>query len=696
MAYPYFVPDRLVVPPPFEHIQRGLVKHVMMCGEDFLSFSYHQIQDSLLLQYMRQTTESLVLDKLMVVCFRPHADGGSGYIKNVLKRGVCLDGACYRFLGQTKDRLRGKTCFLVSETNLVIYDFLARFMDFSQVKGVSKRAGCLSLLMTGFRKTISLKSSDCSVIKDVRSGKFNFTPGCGFMSIQFAAEVQIKENLHIPPCAVLGLYQGFYGVLVIRTNLNAVKVEFRESMRKFTVSDEELRNDLKTFAVLDYSRPYTNGYLNIQSVMLLADRGVSHDYLKQLQEDYYLMLENLCTNRSRAAYFLKTTGNTELLRILQSTDPQAIKTELDKFRKTEIVNMKHCDQLEGGRRLPNSNHCLQTRLRVLVPKSRIVLGVCDPYGKLKYGECYFSPTMSDEEEGELGAVERVVVLRSPCYHSGDIRVLKVRRQQPEYSYLKDCIVFPVQGTRPHALECGGANLAGNKFFVTWDTNLVPLWSEAPYDYGPKPFEKAGERFSKSAQPFARLSGRVRNHAQRSLPSVFGNRDSYQKRKKVKILQDLAGHFADTNSDTLCKLDSIFMKYAATVGPSSKECRHIHQSLTDALAGESSREELEKIFEKYNSEFQALETSESRQRHSMLQRLRVRLGLAKPEFQAGEDVWETMETRAKEFFEEVSPFYSDRRGSVYSTMADRTSLASSFERTSSFLSSAKVDISKLED
>ncbi|KXJ29076.1 probable RNA-dependent RNA polymerase 1 [Exaiptasia diaphana] len=698
MAYPYFVPDRLVVAPPFEHIDRGLVKHVIMRGEDFLSFSYHQVQDSLLLYYMRQTTGSLVLDKLMVVCFRPCGDEGYSYIKEVLKRGVCLDGACYRFLGQGKDRLRGKTCFLVTENDLVIYDFLSRFINFSEVKGVTNRAGCLDLLMTGFKKTVSLKFTDCSVLKDTKKGKYNFTQGCGFMSIEFAAEIQMKEGLQLPPCAVLGMYQGFYGTLVIRTNLNECKVEFRESMKKFSVSDEELRNDLTTFAVLDYSRPYTNGYLNIQTVMLLADRGVSHDYLKQLQEDYYTMLENLCTNRSRAAYFLRTTGNTELLRILQSSDPQAIQKELEKLRKAEILNMKCCDQLDGGRRLPNSNLGLQTRLRVLVPKSRVVLGVCDPYGKLKSGECYFSPTMSDEEEGEYSTVEKVVILRSPCYHSGDIRVLKVRRKQAEYSYLKDCIVFPVQGTRPHALECGGANLAGSKFFVTWDTNLVPTWNEAPFDYSPKPVDKVNTRLSRSTQPLSRLSGRVRNRAQRSLPSVFGDRDSYQKRKKVKVLQEMAGHFADASNDSLCKLDATFMKYAALVGPSSKECRHIHQHLVNALSGQTKGEELEKVCDKHEHDLQAYEALEKRPRSSSMQRLRVRLGLTRPVFQPGDDVWEAMELRAKDFYEQVSPFYSERRGSMRSvrSMADRASISSAFDRTSSFVSSTKVDISKQED
>lgn len=47
--------------------------------------------------------------------------------------------------------------------------------------------------------------------------------------------------------------------------------------------------------------------------------------------------------------------------------------------------------------------------------------------------------------------------RNPCYHCGDLRVLKAV-DVPELHHLKDCIVFPVQGHRPHADEMAGGEL----------------------------------------------------------------------------------------------------------------------------------------------------------------------------------------------------------------------------------------------
>ncbi|EDO37749.1 predicted protein, partial [Nematostella vectensis] len=110
----------------------------------------------------------------------------------------------------------------------------------------------------------------------------------------------------------------------------------------------------------------------------------------------------------------------------------------------------------------------KTRLRVLVPKSRMVFGVCDPYEVLRQGECYFRPSIFDEDEGDFQAANKVAVIRNPCYHPGDVRVLKLVRNKPELNHLRDCIVFPVRGRRPHALECSGADMDGDKFFVTWD------------------------------------------------------------------------------------------------------------------------------------------------------------------------------------------------------------------------------------
>lgn len=47
------------------------------------------------------------------------------------------------------------------------------------------------------------------------------------------------------------------------------------------------------------------------------------------------------------------------------------------------------------------------------------------------------------------------------------------------SYLTECIVFPVQGSRPHADQMAGGDLDGDKFFVCWDKDIVKYVTGKP-------------------------------------------------------------------------------------------------------------------------------------------------------------------------------------------------------------------------
>ena len=112
-----------------------------------------------------------------------------------------------------------------------------------------------------------------------------------------------------------------------------------------------------------------------------------------------------------------------------------------------------------------------------------MFGVCDPFNELEYGECVFQPTLFDEVQmAEFQAAQEVMVVRNPCYHLGDIRVLKLVKNNPQYHHLSDCVVFPTKGHRPHADESSGGDLDGDEFFVSWDLNLIPRWRSEPFDY----------------------------------------------------------------------------------------------------------------------------------------------------------------------------------------------------------------------
>lgn len=262
------------------------------------------------------------------------------------------------------------------------------------------------------------------------------------MSQAFAEEVRQTHRLLHTPGVIQIRYQGFKGILLLEPQLLDHKVHFRKSMEKFKVPDEDMRRSCNTLGVVEYSRPYSNGYLNTQITMLLAEAGVSHDYLQQLQEEFYDVFKLFPSDYERAETYLRWIGRPKQLERLHMYGmTEKIKAELKNLQSTELIKMKR-DVGENSlnqQRKPNKG-----KLRVLVPKSRVVFGVCDPYEYLSYGECFFQPNLSENESTEFDKATYVVVTRNPCYHPGDIRILRLKRSAGPLSHLYDCIVFPVQ------------------------------------------------------------------------------------------------------------------------------------------------------------------------------------------------------------------------------------------------------------
>lgn len=79
------------------------------------------------------------------------------------------------------------------------------------------------------------------------------------------------------------------------------------------------------------------------------------------------------------------------------------------------------------------------KLRTLVPLSRIVFGVCNPSMEFEARECFFRPTINGISKTLEG---RVLCMRNPCLHSGDVLVLCVKVVE-SLKHLVDCIVFSV-------------------------------------------------------------------------------------------------------------------------------------------------------------------------------------------------------------------------------------------------------------
>lgn len=583
---PYYIPDEFILPPPAGHLERALyVKHVDIHGRLVRPpMKYNKMEGgNLFMEYLISAHGQQEVDKLMTVAFRPERGADTDCSQEILKRGIVFSGAIYRFLGHSNSQLKERTCTLINASDEDIHELLAQFGKFSKIKTSAKRAKRIGLLFSTFSQSISLNEHEYTVIDDVERNNYIFTDGCGFMSDAFAQEIQDVRGLDGKPCVVQVRYQGLKGVLILNQQLgDRVKVQFRKSMQKFTIPDERMRQTCTTFGVVKCSRPYTIGYLNKQITMLLADSGVKHSYLTGLQNDFHATLRELCGTEESAGYYLRIKGEGKLVKWLHEygLQSQRLQRELKSLRAKEIKKMQKDNTGDGGDNA-NVTQNAKCKLRVLVPKSRVVFGACDPFNELEHGQCVFQPTLFDEVQfAEFQTAQEVMVVRNPCYYPGDIRVLKLVKDKPQYNYLNDCIVFPTRGSRPHADESSGGDLDGDEFFVSWDQDLIPQlqWRTAPFDYSSSSPLVVIPNAIKSF--FGQLTSSLHHHVtswgHRQMPSLFGTAEQAEKAKKLKERRHMLEYFTTYSNDLVARVDAIFMKYAALYGPSCHECVYLNR------------------------------------------------------------------------------------------------------------------------
>lgn len=101
-----------------------------------------------------------------------------------------------------------------------------------------------------------------------------------------------------------------------------------------------------------------------------------------------------------------------------------------------------------------------------------MFGIVDEYGVLEYGQVFVQYTSMrenrldisiEDERASAGRCEvrtgKVVITKNPCHHPGDLRVFEAV-DHPSLRHLKDVVVFPQKGWRPHSNEISGSDLDG--------------------------------------------------------------------------------------------------------------------------------------------------------------------------------------------------------------------------------------------
>lgn len=207
----------------------------------------------------------------------------------------------------------------------------------------------------------------------------------------------------------------------------------------------------------------------------------------------------------------------------------------------------------------------EQRCRILVPKSRLLFGICDAWDVLKEGECAVKVTMDGDGQPRALKGMEILVTRNPCLHPGDLQKFKVV-ERDELAHLVDCIVFPTRGRRPAADLMSGGDLDGDTckcstnesyirrveavnstliVFVCWDSDLVP------------------DRLSQPAQyPGAKE------------PVMF----------KAITDDDRLEYFARYTNSSLGKVKNLFLDWARLKGPMSAECQQLNRLFSMCVDG----------------------------------------------------------------------------------------------------------------
>jgi RNA-dependent RNA polymerase len=79
---------------------------------------------------------------------------------------------------------------------------------------------------------------------------------------------------------------------------------------------------------------------------------------------------------------------------------------------------------------------------------------------IQYTELNGEYVNNTESEKTVILEQKVVVTKNPCHHPGDVRIFSAV-DVPRLRHLKDVIVFPQRGKRPHPNEISGSDLDGN-------------------------------------------------------------------------------------------------------------------------------------------------------------------------------------------------------------------------------------------
>ncbi|CAF1684220.1 unnamed protein product [Rotaria magnacalcarata] len=395
-------------------------------------------------------------------------------------------GRTYRYLHHSQSQLKDKQFWFYhndSETNFSFEEAFAWMGDFQEEQIVAKHAARIAQCFTSAEATIQIPSEKVEYIEDIHTddNKYNFTDGVGTMS------TIIRDNInpYRQFSAIQIRYGGCKGVISVNPDLDNSphQLRIRQSMRKFKCS-----HDILELCRISKPRPL---YLNRQIIVLLSHREIDDRTFLLLQHQHQQYLSESLVYPTRAYELLAEKINRSLFPLRTLVNAAHLNLIQEPFFRQLIITTSKFELAQMRER---------TRLKLPKNSARNMIGIVDEYGVLEYGQVFVQYTELHGEtlDDELGSSndssitpqsekavileQKVVVTKNPCHHPGDIRIFEAV-DVPRLRHLKDVIVFPQRGKRPHPNEISGSDLDGDEYAVLWHPEFIPKTpNNTPYDY----------------------------------------------------------------------------------------------------------------------------------------------------------------------------------------------------------------------
>lgn len=428
--------------------------------------------------------------------------------ETILREGIGVEDqpqTIYNLIGCSNSQVQ-KHCYVfrrspgLKQNESRLLRILPKLKELEQKKGVPKRVKYTGLLFSGIT-AVPLPTDDKVYAEEIESKEnkdFDFTDGPGLISKKLALWVTQQLGLgkrcpsvfQIRFCGKIrrlghqqGASKGYVckGVLLVDpSNTETYRIQVRKSMLKVEASDEACKILHKTLGICEHSRPIP-GRLGPQQVCLLSGTVAREDLLK-IQNDHLECQRNAFVDSFSMAWMLaleRTPQNWKNFhKLMISERGESVPAS---FRKC-------CQTLE---RVTN-NGPKKTKVQLPLAASRTLFGAVFPevlHDLLDEGDCVVllenGPLKTETtEDGD----SYVIVSRSPSYHPGDIRVLRLvclPEGHPALE-LRNCILFSTKGHRPDPDKMGGGDLDGDMYLVLWHPVLLKystsLRALEPADY----------------------------------------------------------------------------------------------------------------------------------------------------------------------------------------------------------------------